>query len=87
MVGEIAIEVNVALTLPVVVVLVALLVDVIVFAAVVVEESDDGGCVVVDEDAVDPHADTAKVTAISTIARQKPDKRISLIFIVICPLF
>jgi hypothetical protein len=55
--------------LPVVVVLVDLEVDVIVFAAVVVEESDDGGCVVVD-DAVDPHADTARITAISTIARQ-----------------
>jgi hypothetical protein len=69
LVGEIAIEVKVAVTLPVVVVLVDLEVDVIVFAAVVVEESDDGGCVVVD-DAVDPHADTAMVTAISTIARQ-----------------
>ena len=69
LVGEIAIEVKVAVTLPVVVVLVDLEVDVIVFAAVVVEESDDGGCVVVD-DAVDPHADTARITAISTIARQ-----------------
>jgi hypothetical protein len=63
LVGEIATEVKVAVTLPVVVVLVALEVDVIVFVAVVVEESDDGGCVVVDDVAVDPHADKTIVEA------------------------
>ena len=84
LVGEIATEVKVAVTLPVVVVLVALEVDVIVFVAVVVEESDDGGCVVVDDAAVDPHADKTIVEAtIRPITAQQPDKRISLIFIVI----
>jgi len=67
--GVIAMETKTAVTLVVAVVLVALEVEVIVFVAVVVEVSDDGGCVVVD-DAVDPHADTARVTAISPIARQ-----------------
>jgi hypothetical protein len=71
LVGEIATEVKFAVVLPVVVVLVDLDVVVIVFAAVAVEVFDDGGCVVVDDAAVDPHADKTIVEAtISPITAQ-----------------
>ena len=89
LVGEIAIEVNVAVTLPVVVVFeeVVVVLVVVPLISVVVEEFDDEVTTFVVEDP-EEQADIAKIkSVINPITRQKPDKRIVLIFIVPCPPF
>ena len=86
LVGEIAIEVNVAVTLPVAVVFEdEVVVLVVVSISVVEEEFDDDVTIVVVEDP-DEHADTARVkSVINPITRQNAGKRIVLIFKIFCP--
>ncbi len=60
---------------------------VVEFISVVVEEFEDEVTKLVDEEP-DEQADNARVkSVIIPITRQKPYKRIDLIFIVPCPLF
>lgn len=88
--GEIAMDVKVAETLPVVVVLEDVLVVVVVtlvFIAVVVLEEGDTDVVVVAAGDEDEQAETAMVKASANpITRQEPNNCIFLTFIVSCPL-